>query len=166
VLLRIAGMVNDSIVDGPGLRLAVFCQGCRRHCPGCHNPATWDESGGYQAETDDVLAAVGRNPLLDGITLTGGEPFLQAAAAAPLAAAVRARGLTVVTYTGYLWEEITGGPPDWLELARQTDLLVDGSFIMGERNIDLLFRGSANQRLIDAPASLVAGAPVAWRQFS
>ncbi|MDR1604528.1 MAG: 4Fe-4S cluster-binding domain-containing protein [Gracilibacteraceae bacterium] len=165
MLLRIADLVNDSIVDGPGLRLAVFCQGCRRRCPGCHNPATWAEDGGRLTETGEILAAAARNPLLDGLTITGGEPLLQAAAAAELAAGARERGLHVTLYTGYTWEEITAGPPDWQALLRSVNLLVDGPFAARERDIDLLFRGSANQRLLDVPASLVAGTPV-WADLS
>ncbi|MDR0434383.1 MAG: 4Fe-4S cluster-binding domain-containing protein [Gracilibacteraceae bacterium] len=160
--LRVAGVINDSIVDGPGLRLAVFCQGCPRRCPGCHNPGAWDENGGYWLDTAEILAAARRNPLLTGITLTGGEPFLQATAAAALAAAAKARDLHIATYTGYTWEELLAGPPEWLELLRQTDLLIDGPFVARKRDIDLLFRGSANQRLIDAPASLAGGGLVAW----
>ena len=75
--LRIAGIVNDSIVDGPGMRLAVFTQGCHRYCPGCHNPHTWDPNGGQDISIEEILQRVDQNPLLSGVTLTGGEPFEQ-----------------------------------------------------------------------------------------
>ena len=75
--LRIAGTIGESIVDGPGIRYVVFTQGCPHGCPGCHNPQTHDPAGGFWAETDEILSVLAENPLLDGITLSGGEPFLQ-----------------------------------------------------------------------------------------
>jgi anaerobic ribonucleoside-triphosphate reductase activating protein len=162
MLLKLAGIVDDSIVDGPGLRLAVFGQGCPHRCPGCHNPQSWDPAGGYERSVEDILAQAAQNPLLSGLTLTGGEPFAQAGAMAELAVGAQARGLNIVTYTGYTWEEILAGPETWQELLRRTDILIDGPFIETERNLDLVFRGSNNQRIIDVPASLATGA-VEWR---
>ncbi|WP_445888980.1 anaerobic ribonucleoside-triphosphate reductase activating protein [Desulfurispora sp.] len=163
IMLRLAGIVEESVVDGPGLRLVVFAQGCPHRCPGCHNPHTWDERGGELVPLAAVLEKVARNPLLQGITLSGGEPFGQAAALAALAAAVRRAGLDVMTYSGYTWEELlemAGQWPDVHRLLRQTDYLVDGPFVLARRTLHLPFRGSANQRIIDVPASLRAGRAV------
>ena len=93
--ISIAGLVNDSIVDGPGFRFAVFTQGCPHDCPGCHNPQTHDFAGGQDADTDDIIAQFRKNPLLDGITLTGGDPFCQPEPCAALARAAHESGLNV-----------------------------------------------------------------------
>ena len=145
--MRIANTVSDSIVDGPGLRFTVFTQGCPHRCPGCHNP---ELSG---------------NPLTDGLTLSGGEPFCQAAECAALARIARERGLNVWAYTGYTYKRLLAGEvPDALALLEQVDVLVDGPFVEAEKSYAALFRGSANQRLIDVPKSLAAGAVVLWER--
>ncbi|MDD3244070.1 MAG: anaerobic ribonucleoside-triphosphate reductase activating protein [Eubacteriales bacterium] len=156
--VKLSGLTPDSIVDGPGYRLAVFTQGCPHHCPGCHNPQTHDFEGGEWKDTDEILAMVRGNPLSDGVTLTGGEPMCQAEALAQLAAQVHDLGLTVVTYTGYTLEQLLAqGDPHRLALLAQTDLLIDGPFVLAQRSLELPFRGSANQRLLDAPQSLQQG---------
>ena len=99
--IRIAGLVNDSIVDGPGFRFSVFTQGCPHHCPGCHNPQTHDFNGGKDMETEEIVRQFSQNPLLDGITLSGGEPFCQCDACAELAGAAKKLGLNVWAYSGY-----------------------------------------------------------------
>ena len=108
--MRIAGIVNDSIVDGPGLRLAIFAQGCPHHCPGCHNPESHDFAGGSDMDTEKIIARMDANPLLDGITLTGGEPFEQPEACRILADAAHARGLNVWAYSGYTFEQLCAVP--------------------------------------------------------
>ena len=107
--IRIAGVVRESIVDGPGLRLAVFCQGCPHGCKDCHNPDTHDFCGGYDCEISKIVEAVKANPLLDGVTFSGGEPFCQPAAFCSLAAALKeARpDLNLMAYSGYTYEELT-----------------------------------------------------------
>ena len=102
--LRIAGTANDSIVDGPGIRFTIFTQGCPHHCEGCHNPQTHDFSGGTITDTDELLNRIKSNPLLDGVTFSGGEPFCQAEALAELGTKIKALGLNIVTYTGYTFE--------------------------------------------------------------
>ncbi|MDF2524364.1 MAG: nrdG, partial [Clostridiales bacterium] len=102
--LRISGIIKESIVDGPGIRLVIFAQGCRHHCPGCHNPETHSFEGGQLITIAEILGMMKRNPLLDGITLSGGDPFEQAAEFAELARETRKAGLNVVTYTGYTYE--------------------------------------------------------------
>ena len=127
--MRIANTVNDSIVDGHGLRFTVFTQGCPHHCPGCHNPGTHDAAGGREATLEELVEQMKKNPLIEGITLSGGEPFVQAAACADLARAAHGLGLNVWTYTGYLFEHLRdAGDPAWTALLAETDVLVDGPF--------------------------------------
>lgn len=154
--IRIAGTVNDSIVDGPGFRYTVFTQGCPHDCPGCHNPQTHDFAGGHMADTEALLAQMADNPLLDGLTLSGGEPFAQIEPCACLARGARALGLNVWVYSGYTFEALLKRP-EAEELLRACDVLVDGPFLLAQRTLELRFRGSRNQRLIDLPKSLAAG---------
>lgn len=162
---RLSGMVNDSIVDGPGLRLAVFMQGCPYDCPGCQNPQTHDPMGGREADTEEVREKLKRNPLLDGLTLSGGEPLMQPEAARELAAMAKEMGLNVWCYTGNTFENLLKeAKPAVLEALRQIDVLVDGPFIAAQKSLDLLFRGSKNQRLVDVPKSLEAGKAVLWEK--
>lgn len=160
--LRIAGTVNDSIVDGPGLRYAVFTQGCPHDCPGCHNPQTHDFSGGKDIDTSEILAQIRKNPLLDGLTLTGGEPFCQCTACIALAQGAHAHGLNVWCYSGYTFEELINGKAEWRLLLQNIDVLVDGPFLLEKRSLDCRFRGSSNQRLIDVPKSLMANRAIEW----
>ena len=158
--IRLAGIVRESIVDGPGIRLTVFVQGCPHRCPGCHNPDTHDPQGGYTCAIQKIYDAVMQNPLLRGITLSGGEPFEQAQALIPLARAVAAQGKDIVIYSGYTFEELLEKgqwDPAVLELLSLACLLVDGRFILAQRDLTLRFRGSANQRLLDPQQSLKDG---------
>lgn len=153
--MRIAGMVQDSIVDGPGLRFAVFTQGCPHLCPGCHNPGTHSFTGGTELSVDEVCDQMLKNPLTDGLTLSGGEPFSQAGDCARLAAAAKKAGLNVWIYTGWTFEELLDGPePGFNDLLQNTDVLVDGRFEISQRTLSLPWRGSLNQRIIDVRASL------------
>ena len=161
MLIRLAGLTADSIVDGPGMRLTVFTQGCVHACPGCHNPSAHALDGGTLAETDDILAQLARNALQAGITLSGGEPFLQPEACLALAEGVHAQGKTVWAFTGWTWEELLReDDPARMALLRAVDVLVDGPFLLAERTLELPFRGSRNQRLIDVPRSLAASCVV------
>lgn len=162
-LLRLAGIAEDSIVDGPGLRLTLFTQGCPHHCPGCHNPETHALEGGSLYAPDAILARYAENPLLAGVTFSGGEPFLQAGALARLGAAIRALGGTVVTYTGYVYEDLAARAirdADVARLLEATDLLIDGPYVQALRSLDLPFRGSSNQRLLDRDARAALGEAV------
>lgn len=159
--LRIAGVVGDSIVDGPGLRLTVFTQGCPHRCPGCHNPQTHDFSGGYDATVEELFAQYRENPLLRGVTLSGGEPFCQPAPLAELARLVHGVGGDVFCYTGYTYEQLLERD-DAAPLLAEVDVLIDGPFLLAERDLTLRFRGSANQRLLDLPRSRAEGRPVLW----
>ena len=160
--IRIAGIANDSIVDGPGLRMGVFVQGCRRHCEGCHNPESWPLDGGGEVTAESLYTFISKNPLIDGVSLSGGEPLLRAGALIPLARSIRARGLTLAIYTGYTFEEILeDGDEDVLTLLSLATILVDGPFILSERSLMLPFRGSRNQRILDLDRSLAEGKAVA-----
>ncbi len=158
--LRLAGVVRESIVDGPGMRYTVFAQGCPHHCPGCHNAHTWPLSGGFETEPEQIISEMQKNPMLRGITLSGGEPFCQCKAMAELAALTHAAGYDVIAYTGYLFEELiknAKADPDILALLQETDILIDGPFLQEQKSYDLRFRGSKNQRAIDVKASLSGG---------
>ena len=148
--IRIAGVVRESIVDGPGFRFVVFCQGCPHGCPGCHNPATHDFEGGYDCELQKIIDAVDANPLLDGVTFSGGEPFCQPEAFYTLGVELKKRNLNLLAYTGYTYEELISMEDESVnKLLSILDLLVDGRFVLEERDLTLLFRGSKNQRVID-----------------
>lgn len=161
--LDLYGMVNDSIVDGPGLRFSVFVQGCPHNCPGCHNPDSHAFGVGTATDTEEILERIRRNPLLDGVTFSGGEPFCQAKALAALGRQIRDMGLNIVTFTGYTFEHLYAHRQEhdgWSELLSVTDLLIDGRFMEELRSLELRFRGSANQRILDVPKSLAAGKAV------
>ena len=159
--IRIAGTIGESIVDGPGMRYVVFTQGCPHHCPGCHNPETHDFAGGTEMTTDGLLADIAKNPFIRAVTFSGGEPFCQPAPLAEIAAALKKQGYHLMSYTGYTFEELLAlEDPAVRALLNELDLLVDGRFIEARRNIDLRFRGSENQRILDVPASLSAGQAV------
>lgn len=163
--MRIAGTHSDSIVDGPGLRFTVFAQGCFHDCPGCHNPKSHDPVGGDEVMVQELVARLLSNPLIDGLTLSGGEPFLQAEECAQLARAAHEKGLNVWTYTGYIYENLReANHPAWTALLEETDVLVDGPFLLEEKSYDTLFRGSRNQRLIDVKKSDQAGQVVPWER--
>lgn len=154
--LRIASILDDSIVDGPGLRLVVFTQGCPHKCPGCHNPETHDLAAGRIVETAEIINRYKENPLLSGITFSGGEPFLQAGPLAILARAVHSLGGDVVTYTGYVFENLVLKQDKAISsLLDETDILVDGPYVESLRSLELLFRGSSNQRLLNKSERLV-----------
>ena len=153
--LRISGMVEESIVDGPGVRFAVFTQGCPHACAGCHNPETHDFKGGKVVTADFVFALFKENPLLDGITFSGGEPFVQPEALCRLGQKVRATGKNIVTYTGFVFEDLlvmAERNPHVAELLELTDILIDGPYIAELRDLELQFRGSSNQRVLDRAA--------------
>lgn len=165
--ISLSGITGDSIVDGPGIRLTIFTQGCPHHCPGCHNPQTHDPKGGSWADTEDIIAAMAENPLLDGITLSGGDPFMQPKECTELAKGAHKHGLNVWTYTGYTWEALFAeNDPDKITLLKESDVLIDGPFLLAERSLELKFKGSRNQRIIDVKKSLQAGEIILWEDFS
>ena len=150
--IRLSGVVSESVVDGTGIRYTVFVQGCPHHCVGCHNPLTHPYSGGTVALLSDLAGEICKNPLLDGITLTGGEPFSYPAVLTQLARFVHGKGMNVWCYSGYTYEELKGLAVDSNaihDLLNEIDVLVDGRFVEAQRNLMLKFRGSENQRVID-----------------
>lgn len=159
-MLKLSGIVEDSIVDGPGIRVTIFCQGCPHHCPGCHNPETWDFSGGTAMEEERLVQIVRSNPLCRGVTFSGGEPFAQAAGFARLARLLKAQGYEVASYSGYTFEQLLLGTPEQRALLDTIDVLIDGPFVQAEKSLELAFRGSRNQRILDVPKSLLAGKAV------
>ena len=152
--LRLAGLVRESAVDGPGFRLVVFAQGCPHACKGCQNPQTHSFEGGFVSSVRRMMEVILHNGMISGITLSGGEPFCQPAAFAALAKQAKIHGLHVVTYTGYTVEQLwKTGSPDIAALLKSSDWLVDGKYIEEERDLLLKFRGSRNQRIIDIKKS-------------
>lgn len=154
--LRVAGKAPESIVDGPGLRYCLFLQGCPHGCPGCHNPETHAFSGGKLVSVERIFNDICENPLLRGVTFSGGEPFCQSLELIPLASALRACGYHLMAYTGFVWEELVDNPQH-RSLLEYLDVLVDGPFVLAQRTLTLPFRGSANQRMVNVAASLTAG---------
>lgn len=154
-LLQVADIVEDSIVDGPGLRLTVFVQGCVHNCPSCHNQQTHDPKGGKAIKISAIQDMLMDNPMQSGLTISGGEPLLQANQLIELCHFAKENKKNVWLYTGYTWEEIqTMNDPSINMLLNHVDVLVDGRFILSQRDLNLLFRGSKNQRLIDVNKSL------------
>lgn len=151
LMLKISGVVDESIVDGPGLRYVIFTQGCPHHCPGCHNPQTHDFEGGEWRTVDELFEEYRENPLLSGITFSGGEPWCQPGPLYELAVRVKALGHNVVAFSGYTYEallERAKTEPAVADLLSVTDLLIDGPYLEAERNLEIKYRGSNNQRLI------------------
>ncbi|MCI9483132.1 MAG: anaerobic ribonucleoside-triphosphate reductase activating protein [Clostridiaceae bacterium] len=162
--LRLAGTVAESIVDGPGIRYVIFTQGCPHCCPGCQNPETHDFTGGYEASPDALLEEIRRNRLVSGVTFSGGEPFAQAAALLPIAQALHEEGKHLMAYTGYTFEELLESREEAVQALLGTlTLLVDGRFELSQRSLELRFRGSANQRVLDVQRSLAQGT-AAWAE--
>lgn len=148
--VTVSGVMPESIVDGPGFRYVVFTQGCPHHCEGCHNPETWAFEGGRERDINELFEEFKQNPLLKGITFSGGEPFCQPKPLVVLARQVHSIGKDVVTFTGFTYEQLLEQHDEDVDaLLAETDLLIDGQFVLAQRNLELTFRGSENQRLID-----------------
>lgn len=175
--IRLAGIVSESIVDGPGLRMAVFCQGCPHNCKGCHNPETHDFEGGSIYSTDKIIEIFNKNPLLSGITFSGGEPMCQPEAFAEICKAVKAAGKTVTVFSGFTLNQLLaiakGQSKGWeftdsqrralAYLIMNIDILIDGPFVLDKRDLTLEFRGSSNQRVIDMNKTRQEGKIVLWQ---
>jgi len=156
--IRLASdLQSDSIVDGPGLRTVIWTQGCGHKCPGCQNPQTWDFKGGGEVPLDMVYEAIDELEYQTGITFSGGDPMYQPYACTEIAKYCKDKGYNIWVYTGFTYEELmkmSKKDKIYLEFLKYVDVLVDGRFILKERNLNLLFRGSSNQRLIDVPKTL------------
>ncbi len=162
---QIAGIVHESVVDGPGLRTTIFFQGCDHACKGCHNPETWDPRGGSSIQLRDLISKLRLNPLISGVTFSGGDPFFQATVAAELGCFLKGQGLNLWVYTGYTWEYLLSHYVNtgFSALLDVTDVLVDGPFQIENKSLKLPFRGSGNQRLINVPESVRTGTIIQWQ---
>ena len=148
--IRIAGVVRESVVDGPGFRYVIFSQGCNHNCEGCHNPDTHDLGGGDCVSTEFLLEDITKNRYIDGVTFSGGEPFLQSEAFGELAKSLKEKGYHMVCYTGYTYEELVASRSRGvMELLENLDLLIDGPYMSSKKDLSLTYRGSLNQRIID-----------------
>lgn len=149
--IRLSGIIRESIVDGPGMRFTVFTQGCPHKCKGCHNPQTHDFNGGYISDIETIFEEYKKDPLLSGITFSGGEPFMQPKPLFELAEMVHSAGGNVVAYTGFLYEKLKELSKNNIyieKLLKQVDILVDGPFILEQKTLMIPFRGSKNQRML------------------
>ena len=175
--IRLYGEAPGSIVDGPGIRYGVFCQGCSHNCEDCHNPDSHSYTGGRLVSVDEIVQNIHNAQSTRGVTLSGGEPFDQATAMAELARRLKADGYDVWCYSGYTFEylfEIANSEPALSNskidakgvkgLLASVDVLVDGPFVKAKKSYDALYRGSTNQRLVDVKKSLSSGKFVEWRQ--
>jgi len=168
VIIKVAGFQAESIVDGPGIRFTVFLQGCSHRCQGCHNPETHDPAGGSEFSVSEILTRLNYATDIDGVTLSGGEPFEQVTPAAFLAKKISELGYNLVIYSGYTFEELSrkaNHDQDVRSLLQAGNILVDGPFMLAEKDLTLAYRGSKNQRLIDLPQALREGKPVSWNSF-
>ena len=157
-IIDISGFAPNSITDGPGLRFTVFCQGCIHNCPGCHNPETHPFGTGEKYRVEDIYKMIKKDPLVKGVTFSGGEPFCQREAFCRLAQLLKADGYEIAAYTGFLFEDLIKDKADAkYKLLEYLDILVDGPFILAQRSLEAGFRGSLNQRVINVPASLEKG---------
>lgn len=150
--MKVIGIKQDSIVDGEGLRTVIFFSGCPHHCPGCHNPESWNVFNGLDYTVEQILDLTRKNPLNE-ITFSGGDPLMQATAILPLAKALKAEGKNIWAYTGYTLEQLRNRNNQYeIELLTYIDVLVDGPFIRELKDLSLLYRGSSNQRIIEQPS--------------
>jgi len=155
-VIRIAGVVRESIVDGPGIRYVIFAQGCPHRCKGCHNEQALDFSGGKTIEIEKILNDIEKDPLISGVTFSGGEPFCQPEGFSELAVRLKEKDINIMAYTGYTYEELTAlsaGDKKIKILLENIDILVDGRFVLEKRDLELQFKGSSNQRYIDMNAT-------------
>ncbi|MEK3695715.1 anaerobic ribonucleoside-triphosphate reductase activating protein [Paenibacillus sp. FSL R10-2199] len=166
--MNICGYYPESINEGEGLRAVLFFSGCRHRCPGCFNPKTWNFNYGEVFTPErrrEIITEIADNPLLDGLTLAGGDPFFSAEGAADFIHELRAElpGFPVWIYTGYTYEELTASPgsPEWKLLAL-CQVVIDGRFVEELKDTTLPYRGSSNQRIIDIPASLAGDKVILW----
>lgn len=152
--MRVAGIISESYVDGPGIRLVIFAQGCQRHCLHCQNPQSWDYNGGTEMEISTIISKIEEDPLIDGVSFSGGECFDQPEAFRDLAIAIKEKfGFKIWAWSGYLYEELLEDEKKF-EMLKKIDYLIDGPFEIDKRTLKLKWRGSTNQRLIDVQKSL------------
>lgn len=160
-ILRVLHIVEGTSVDGPGLRTSIYLAGCNHHCPGCHNPASWNPQGGEERTLDELMQVIAYNEAP--VTLSGGDPLQQPDGTRELIHRIKQElGYNIWCFTGYTWEEIMKDSK-LSAVVRELDVLVDGPFIQAQRDISLRFRGSRNQRLIDVQRTLTTGQVTLWQ---
>lgn len=157
--IRLAGVVRESLVDGPGVRYVIFAQGCAHGCKDCHNPETHDFSGGYLIEEDELISDIMNRKHIKGVTLSGGDPFFQSEEFSSLAEKIKRNNVNIMAYTGFRFEELIK-KEEMMRLLKSIDILVDGPFIKEEKTLKLPYVGSKNQRVIDVKESLEKNTPV------
>lgn len=163
--IRLASTLQpDSIVDGEGIRTVIWTQGCPHHCPGCHNPSTHDFSQGVLVDVGEIKEQLSHLSGQDGITFSGGDPMYQPLACSEIAQYAKSLGLTVWCYTGDTFEEVLQNQAK-CDFLNYIDVLVDGKFDISQRSLDLQFKGSKNQRIIDVPKSLKMGSIVLKQEY-
>lgn len=163
MLIKLSGLVPESFVDGPGIRFTIFTQGCPHKCPGCHNPETHDFEKGRYADVDKLFKRIIENPLIKGVTFSGGEPFCQPEPLSYFAKKLKDAGYHIMCYSGFTFEQLLSQSKKneaIRNLLLNIDILVDGPFILSEKSLELRFRGSRNQRIIDVKESLETGKAV------
>ena len=166
--IRLFGVANDSIVDGPGLRYAVYTQGCSHKCKGCQNPESWPFEGGTVTTVGALIDDIAQKELIHDVTLSGGDPFCQAGPVCALARELKKRDYGIWAYSGYTFEqlqELSETDEDIKELLNLIDVLVDGRFVEDLKSLDLKWKGSSNQRVIDMKKTRNAGKIVIYQTF-
>ncbi len=158
--LRVLSIVPGTSVDGPGLRTSIYFAGCAHKCEGCHNPQSWDFSSGTEMTIGEIVRIVEENGF--NVTFSGGDPLYQVAALTELAKALKIRGYGIWCYTGFLFEQLREDS-SVTELLSMLDVIVDGPFVLQQRDTSLLFRGSANQRIINVGKTLQSGIVSLWQ---
>lgn len=169
MIIRVAGMKRESLVDGPGICFVIFTQGCLNDCPGCHNPDARPLKGGMEVTIDGIYSEIKSSKGIDSVVFSGGEPFLQAAPLSSLGEKIRRDGLRIIAYSGYTFEQLlqeSRSNEAYRKLLEVTDILIDGPYIEEKKDLNLAFRGSRNQRIIDVKLSQERKAAVIMEEFS
>lgn len=162
ILIPIAGIEPESIVDGPGYRYVIFTQGCPHNCKGCHNPQTHTMKTNNYVSAYSIIKDIETNKIIEGVTFSGGEPFLHVNKLLPIAKRAKELYLGTMAYTGYTFEELIKSPQN-VEFLKYIDVLADGKFEIDKKSLKLLYVGSSNQRLINVHKSLLEGKVVLWK---
>ena len=159
--LRVLSIVPGTSVDGPGLRTSIYFAGCAHKCEGCHNPQSWDFAGGKKMTVSEIVRIVEENGF--NVTFSGGDPLYQIPALTKLAGELKLRGYDIWCYTGFQFEQLREDS-SMAELLPMLDVIVDGPFVLQQRDLTLLFRGSANQRIIEVGETLRCGVISLWQE--
>lgn len=158
----------DSIVDGEGIRTVIWTQGCPHNCLGCHNPETHDINEGATVSLEEVYEIIDELEGQDGITFSGGDPFMQPKECSEIAKYSKKKGYNIWSYTGYTFEHLlllSNSNPDIMDFLKEIDVLVDGKFELSKKSYNCIFRGSSNQRIIDVKKSLKKGKTILLEKY-